>query len=180
MKIVHRSHVTSSHQLFFKFKNLKSNWQENVPKGVENDRSGTFVLLDGWNNKYVRGGNFFCSNPLGSYEQSNFSLAHRETHIVHILPMDLSREKNPTMTVHPHYFIHIITQKCQTNHFPFLRERFLVRLFQIRIWKTVAVMTSHDFCQRFSWKITKWNALAKIRIPAGCGKRKFSEIHVPN
>ena len=38
------------------------------------------------------------------------------------------------------------------------------------IWKTVAVITSHDFCQRISWKIAKGNVWAKFHIPTGCGR----------
>ena len=38
-------------------------------------------------------------------------------------------EKNPT--VHLHYFIHRVRRNCQTNHFPFLLERFLVSFFKI-------------------------------------------------
>ena len=38
-------------------------------------------------------------------------------------------EKNPT--VHLPYFIHRVRQNCQTNHFPVLRERFLVSFFKI-------------------------------------------------
>ena len=39
----------------------------------------------------------------------------------------ISIEKKPT--VHLHYFIHRVRQNCQTNHFPFLDECFLVSFF---------------------------------------------------
>ena len=51
MKFVDRSHVTSSNQRFFKFKILKT---DNVHVGSENDWSGSFVLLYGWNKEDVR------------------------------------------------------------------------------------------------------------------------------
>ena len=55
-------------------------------------------------------------------------------------------EKNPT--VHLHYFIHRVRQNCQANHFPIIRERFLVSFSKFWIWRTVDLMMSHDFCQR--------------------------------
>ena len=34
-------------------------------------------------------------------------------------------------------------------------------------------MGSHDFCQRFLWKIAKWNVCAKFHLPTGCGRCKI-------
>ena len=38
------------------------------------------------------------------------------------------------------------------------------------IWKTVAVMKLHDFCQRISWKIAKGTVWAKFYVSTGCGR----------
>ena len=84
---------------------------------------------------------------------SNF---HRQSAIVIL---------SPICTLHLHYFIHRVRQNCQTNHFPFQRERFLVSFSKFWIWKTVDLMMSHDFCQRISWKIAKANVWAKFHIP---------------
>ena len=111
---------------------LWKNWQENVHVGVENDWSGSFVLLYGWNNEDVRWG-FLYSNPLGSYEQF-WVLRRAEKLRLLITSQWIWIEKN--LTVHLHYFIHRVRQNCQTNHFPFLRERFLVSFFsKFWIWK---------------------------------------------
>ena len=42
--------------------------------------------------------------------------------------MDLNRKKS---LVHLPYFIHRVRQNCQTNHFPFLDECFLVSFFKL-------------------------------------------------
>ena len=59
---------------------------------MENDWSGGFVLLYGWNNENVRWG-FSLFKSLGSYGQSKFSRLVTKLKIVHNFWMDLNREK---------------------------------------------------------------------------------------
>ena len=111
--------------------------------------------------------------------------APRETKIAHNFPMDLNREK-PHLHLLLHYFIHRVRQNCQANHFPILRERFLVSFFsKFWIWKTVDLMMSHNFCQRIPWNIAKGNVWAKFHIPTGCWRwinifRKYRINHREN
>ena len=167
MKFVDRSHVTSSHQRFFKFKNLKS-WQENIHVGMENDSSAGFVLLCGWNNEDVRWG--FFSIQIHWEVMSNLSfLGSSRNSNLFITSEWIWIWKKPT--VHLPYFIHRVRQNCQTNHLHFQMNVFFSVFSNFWIWKTVDVMKSHDFCQRLvSWKISKENVWAKFYIPTGCGR----------
>ena len=96
MKILDRSHVTSSHQRFLKLKNLKKNWQENanVCVKMEHDWSGSIVLLCERNNAGLRWDVFYW-NPLGSYQQSKFFRLVTKLKILHNFPMDFNK-KNPS------------------------------------------------------------------------------------
>ena len=166
MKIVDRSHVTLSHQ---RFSNSKI-WKKLIGKRSRRSGKGLvwqFVLLFGWNNEDVRRDVFLLKSIGKLWVIYKFFRLVVKLKIVHNFQMDLNR-KNPT--VHLHYFIHRVRQNCQTNHFPFLRGRFLASFSIFWIWKTVHVMASHDFCQRFSWKITKGNVLGNFHIPTGCGR----------
>ena len=113
----------------FQIQNFEKNWQENVHVGIENDWSGSFVLLYGWNNGRCMVGVFSIQSigKLWSWAILSFATEPRKLRLL-ITSEWIWIEKNPT--VHLHYFIHRVRQNCQTNHFPFLRERFLVSFFQ--------------------------------------------------
>ena len=75
----------------------------------------------------VRMWNFAQTFPLAIFHEIRWQKSCDIIKIAHNFPMDLNRE-NPT--VHLHSFIHRVRQNCQTNHFPFLREGFLVSFFK--------------------------------------------------
>ena len=85
-------------------------------------------------------------------------------------------KKNPT--VHLHYFIHRVRQNCQTNHFPILRQRFLVSFFKIlnlknRWFDDVTWLLSTNFM-----KDRQGECLGKISHPHRVwkvSKHRFSE-----
>ena len=116
-------------------------------------------------------GIFLFSNPLGSYEQSNFSRLVAKLKLL-ITSQWIWIEKNPT--VHLHYFIHRIRQNSQTNHFPFLHETFLVSFFQILEFEKPLMWRHHmtslnEFHGRSLIRGMVW---AKFHIPTGCGRCK--------
>ena len=85
-------------------------------------------------------------------------------------------EKNTT--VHLHYFIHRVRQNCQTSHFPFLHERFLVSFFKYLNLK-------NHWCDDVTWLLStnfmrdrQGECLGKISHPYRVWKvykQKFSE-----
>ena len=85
-------------------------------------------------------------------------------------------EKNST--VHLHYFINRVRQNCQTNHFPILRERFLVSFFKIlnlknRWFDDVTLLLSMNFM-----KDRQGECLGKISHPYRVSKvykHRFSQ-----
>ena len=85
-------------------------------------------------------------------------------------------EKNPTVQLH--YFIHRVRQNCQTNHFPILRQRFLVSFFKILNFKNrwfddVTWLLSTNFM-----KDRQGECLGKISQPYRVwqvSKHRFSE-----
>ena len=75
------------------------------------------------------GGIFLYSNLLGFKVMSNFEFCDEPRKLRLLITSKwIWIEKHPT--VHLPYFIDRVRQNCQTNHFPFLRERFLVSFFQ--------------------------------------------------
>ena len=99
-------------------------------------------------------------------------------------------EKNPT--VHLHYFIHRVRQNCQTNHFPILRERFLVSFFKIlnlknRWFDDVTWLLSTNFMKNRQgeclgkishpyrvWKVYKHRFSENTELAIGRTLKKFS------
>ena len=93
-----------------------------------------------------------------------------------ITPQWIWIEKNPTVNLH--YFIHRLRQNCQINHFPILRERFLVSFFKIlnlenRWFDDVTWLPSTNFL-----KDRQGESLGKISHPYRVWKvykHRFSE-----
>ena len=126
MKFVDRRHVTLSHQRFFKFKNLKKLTRKH------SRRNGKWLVwwfcLTLWM-KYWRCTVGFFSVQIHWEVMSNLSfLGLSRSSKLFIISQRIWIEKNPT--VHLPYFIHRVRQNCQTNHFPFLDERFFVSFFK--------------------------------------------------
>ena len=147
------------------------NWQENVHVGLENDWSGSFVLLYGWNNEDVR----WCFSLFKSIQihwevMSNVSFwwLVANLKIAHNSPMDLNREKphRTSSLFHPQSKTKLPDQSFSNPTWTFSCQFFS----KFWIWKTVDLMMSYDFCQRISWKIAKENVRATFHIPTGCGR----------
>ena len=142
MKFVDRSHVTSSHQRFFKFKNLKKLTRKHSHRNgkwlvwqfcltmdeIMKMCGGVFSIQIHWEVM----SNISC---LGSSRNSKLFITSQWIWI----------EKIPT--VHLPYFIHRVRQNGQTNHFTFLDERFLVSFFKFFNLK-------NRWCDEVSWLLS--------------------------
>ena len=115
------------HMNGFSHSKMWKNWQEDVHLVMENDWSGSFVLLYGWNKENVRWD--FFSIQIHWEVITNFEFCDEPRKLRLLISSQwIWIEKNPT--VHFPYFIHRVRQNCQTNHFLFLDECFLVSFFK--------------------------------------------------
>ena len=124
MKFVDKSHMISSHQRFFNFKNLRKLTRK------RSRRIGKWLVwqfcLTLWMKEWRCTVGFF-SIQIHWEVMSNFEFCDEPRKLRLLITSKwIWMGKNPT--VHLHYFIHRVRQNCacQTNHFTFLREMALL------------------------------------------------------